>query len=113
LRGCVLQNELGLVLNAEHAIAATGAGGRIDAIVDAAPGGETVRLAIQDSGAGIPPEILPRIFDPFFTTKEVGKGTGLGLAITYGIVQEHGGSIHAENAPEGGARFTIELPALT
>ena len=107
------QAVLNILVNAEHAIAATGAGGRIDAVVDAAPGGETVRLAIQDSGAGIPPEILPRIFDPFFTTKEVGKGTGLGLAITYGIVQEHGGSIHAENAPEGGARFTIELPALT
>ncbi len=107
------QAVLNILVNAEHAIAATGASGRIDAIVDVAPGGETVRLAIQDSGAGIPPEILPRIFDPFFTTKEVGKGTGLGLAITYGIVQEHGGSIHAENAPEGGARFTIELPALT
>jgi two-component system sensor histidine kinase HupT/HoxJ len=71
-----------------------------------------VRLAIADTGPGIPSEILPRIFDPFFTTKEVGQGTGLGLAITYGIVQEHGGSIQAENAPGGGARFTIELPAL-
>ena len=65
-----------------------------------------------DSGPGIPPEVLPRIFDPFFTTKDVGQGTGLGLAITYGIVQEHGGTIHASNAPERGARFTIDLPAL-
>ena len=107
------QAVLNILINAEHAIAATGAGGRLDATVDVAPGGEMVRLAIQDSGAGIPPGILPRIFDPFFTTKEVGTGTGLGLAITYGIVQEHGGSIHAENASEGGARFTIELPALS
>jgi signal transduction histidine kinase len=73
---------------------------------------QTVRLAIQDSGPGIPPEALTRIFDPFFTTKEVGQGTGLGLAITYGIVQEHGGAIHAENAPDGGARFVIELPTV-
>ncbi len=105
------QALLNILINAEHAIVATGAGGRIDACIDAAPGGDTVRLAIQDSGPGIPPEILPRIFDPFFTTKDVGQGTGLGLAITYGIVQEHGGSIQAENAPEGGARFTIEFPA--
>ena len=106
------QALLNVLINAEHAIAATGAGGRIDATIDAPAAGGTVRLAIEDSGPGIPSEILPRIFDPFFTTTEVGKGTGLGLAITYGIVQEHGGSIHAENVPEGGARFTIELPAL-
>jgi two-component system sensor histidine kinase HupT/HoxJ len=52
------------------------------------------------------------VFDPFFTTKEVGQGTGLGLAITYGIVQEHGGTITAGNAPDGGAMFTVDLPAL-
>jgi signal transduction histidine kinase len=55
--------------------------------------------------------VLPRIFDPFFTTKEVGQGTGLGLTITYGVIQEHGGSVHASNAPDGGALFTIDLPA--
>jgi PAS domain S-box-containing protein len=106
------QALLNILINAEHAVAARGDGGRIDATIDAGTDGATVRLSIQDSGPGIPSEILPRIFDPFFTTKEVGKGTGLGLAITYGIVQEHGGSIHAENVPEGGARFTIEFPAL-
>jgi two-component system sensor histidine kinase HupT/HoxJ len=53
---------------------------------------------------------MPRIFDPFFTTKEVGQGTGLGLAITYGIVQEHGGTITASNAADGGAIFEVELP---
>ena len=67
---------------------------------------------VRDKGPGIPAAVLPRIFDPFFTTKEVGQGTGLGLAITYGIVQEHGGTISAVNALEGGAVFTIALPAL-
>ena len=74
--------------------------------------GKTVRLTIEDSGPGIPADVLPRIFDPFFTTKDVGEGTGLGLAITYGIVQEHDGTIHAANLPGGGARFTIEFPAI-
>ena len=103
---------LNILINAEHSIAAAAASGRIDASVDTVSGGEVARLTIQDSGPGIPPEILPRIFDPFFTTKDVGQGTGLGLAITYGIVQEHGGVVQAENTPEGGARFTIELPAI-
>jgi two-component system sensor histidine kinase HupT/HoxJ len=55
--------------------------------------------------------VLPRIFEPFYTTKEVGQGTGLGLAIAFGIVQEHGGHIAAANHPDGGAVFTVELPA--
>ena len=66
--------------------------------------------SIHDTGQGIPADVLPRIFEPFFTTKEVGEGTGLGLAITYGIIQKHGGDIHASNAPDGGALFTVELP---
>ena len=70
-------------------------------------------LTISDNGSGIPSEVLPRIFDPFFTTKEVGQGTGLGLAITYGIIQEHGGTIQAANRADGGARFTLEFPAVS
>jgi two-component system sensor histidine kinase HupT/HoxJ len=66
---------------------------------------------VRDTGAGIPDDALSRIFEPFYTTKEVGKGTGLGLAIAYGIVQEHGGQIVAANHREGGALFTVELPA--
>jgi two-component system sensor histidine kinase HupT/HoxJ len=67
-------------------------------------------LSFADNGPGIPVENLPRIFDPFFTTKPVGKGTGLGLAISYGIVQRHGGDLDVENAPGGGAVFTLTLP---
>jgi len=69
-----------------------------------------VKLTIVDYGKGITPSILPKIFDPFFTTKEVGSGTGLGLSISYSIIKEHSGNITAENHPEGGAIFTIELP---
>ena len=70
-------------------------------------------MTIRDYGPGIAADVLPRIFDPFFTTKDVGQGTGLGLAITYGIVQEHGGTITAGNAKDGGAVFQIELPSAS
>ena len=104
------QALLNVLINAEHA-ASTGDGPpRIYVSVRADRERGRVIATIRDSGHGIPAEVLPRIFDPFFTTKEVGRGTGLGLAITYGIIQEHGGSIHAANDPGGGAVFTIELP---
>ena len=105
------QALLNILINAEHAIGATSGAGRIETSVAASADGTMVRLTIRDTGPGIPAEVLPRIFDPFFTTKEVGQGTGLGLAITYGIIQEHGGTIHAANPPEGGAAFVIEFPA--
>ncbi len=70
----------------------------------------TVSIAISDTGPGIPEGLEQRIFDPFFTTKEVGQGTGLGLSITYGIVQDHQGSITVFNNPGGGATFRIQLP---
>ncbi|HUB83377.1 MAG TPA: ATP-binding protein [Bryobacteraceae bacterium] len=69
-----------------------------------------VKVDVADSGHGIAPEHLRRIYDPFFTTKGAHKGTGLGLSVTYGIIQEHGGSIEVTNRPGGGARFRLELP---
>jgi len=106
------QALLNILINAEHAIAAQGQPGQIRTVITSVNEGKTVRLTVEDSGRGIPPDVLPRIFDPFFTTKDVGEGTGLGLAITYGIIQEHDGTIHAMNLPGGGARFTIELPGI-
>jgi two-component system, NtrC family, sensor kinase len=70
----------------------------------------SVKAEVADTGTGIAPEYLHRIYDPFFTTKAARKGTGLGLSVTYGIIQEHGGSIEVSNRPTGGARFRIELP---
>jgi len=75
--------------------------------------GETVTLRIQDSGIGIPEDILPQIFDPFFTTKTVGEGSGLGLSIVHGIVERHGGSIEVDSTKDVGTTFTVTLPALS
>ncbi|MBI2543764.1 MAG: GAF domain-containing protein [Candidatus Rokubacteria bacterium] len=69
-----------------------------------------VRVEILDDGPGISAEHLARLFDPFFTTKPPGVGTGLGLSVSYRIVAEHGGRLWAENRPEGGAAFILELP---
>ncbi|HXF95992.1 MAG TPA: PAS domain S-box protein [Gemmatimonadales bacterium] len=75
--------------------------------------GELIRIEIEDTGPGIPTNLLERIFNPFFTTKPPGAGTGLGLSISLGIVREHEGRIWAENAAGGGARFVIELPVVS
>ena len=72
--------------------------------------GDAARVEISDTGSGIPAEQMSRIYDPFFTTKELGKGTGLGLSITYGIVQEHGGTITCDSIVGQGTRFALSLP---
>jgi PAS domain S-box-containing protein len=72
--------------------------------------GDSASVEISDTGSGIPTEQLSRIYDPFFTTKDFGKGTGLGLSITYGIVQEHGGTITCDSNVGQGTRFTLTLP---
>ncbi|MGQ3069327.1 MAG: PAS domain-containing sensor histidine kinase [Brevundimonas sp.] len=69
-----------------------------------------VRLAVSDTGQGMPKAVVSRAFEPFFTTKPVGKGTGLGLSISYGIVEQHGGRLSARNVEGGGAEFVLELP---
>lgn len=71
--------------------------------------GPEVVLTFSDNGPGL--RDPQRVFDPFYTTKPVGKGTGLGLSAVYGMVQDHGGNISCENKAEGGALFTIRLPA--
>jgi CheY-like chemotaxis protein len=70
-----------------------------------------VLVEVVDTGAGIPPELLPRIFDPFFTTKPVGVGTGLGLAIVHTIVTELGGEVRVRSLPGQGSTFEVDLPA--
>ena len=99
---------LNLIVNAEQA-QGDQPQGRIT--LRTRPRGDQVEIAIADDGPGIAAENLPRVFEPFFTTKQVGQGTGLGLSVTYGIVRDLGGSIRASNRSEGGATFTLLLPA--
>ncbi len=69
-----------------------------------------ILISFSDNGAGIPNEVMAKLFTPFFTTKENGAGTGLGLNVSRDIIHKHGGTLEAENRPEGGALFLIRLP---
>jgi signal transduction histidine kinase len=104
--GPLSQIIINLLLNAAQAM-----GGEGSVRVSTRREGEVVRLAVEDSGPGIPPEVMPRLFEPFFTTKE-GKGTGLGLAVSLHLAQGMGGRLTAENLPGGGACFSVHLPAV-
>jgi two-component system, NtrC family, sensor kinase len=95
-----------LILNARDAMVA---GGTITLTTESDD--ETVTIEVADTGEGISPENLNKIYDPFFTTKTVGSGTGLGLAVSYGIIQEHAGSIETESELGQGATFRLVFPA--
>lgn len=105
-----------LFINAVHAMPG---GGRVtvtventvlgDADIPTLTGGAYVRIAVADTGTGIPEEHLARIFDPYFTTKQ--QGSGLGLASVYSIMRKHGGHITVHSRPGEGTQFTLYLPA--
>lgn len=104
-RDQMTQVVLNLVLNAIHAMLN---GGTLRVKLDVE--GPYVRLAIADTGGGIPPEQLTQIFEPFFTTKPPGEGTGLGLSIVKRIVEDHEGSIAVKSTLGEGTVFTIMFP---
>ncbi len=85
--------------------------GRAESL-EVAPG-ESVVLAVADTGVGIASDLQARIFEPFFTTKEVGKGTGLGLSTVYGIAKQCGWGIEVASEVDVGTRFEIWIPPLT
>lgn len=99
---------LNLVTNAKQALAAVDGERRLS-ITLRRGGTDQVQMVVEDTGPGIPADLLPRVFDPFVSTKGA-HGTGLGLSISYGIVREHGGQISVESAAPHGARFVIDLP---
>lgn len=105
--GQLKQVFMNIIVNAAEAMHGNGT---LTITTSGSPDGKTVTIEFTDTGEGIPEENLSRIFDPFFTTKDVGKGTGLGLATSYGIVQDHGGTITVKSKVGVGTTFTIELP---
>ena len=96
---------LNLLTNARRAMPD---GGAITIETALAEGGRVIRLAVRDTGAGIPPDVLPKIFDPFFTTRS--EGTGLGLSISHGIMEEHRGTIDVSSELGKGTVFTLSFP---
>jgi PAS domain S-box-containing protein len=75
--------------------------------------GEFVTLTVEDSGNGMPPEVLARVFEPFFTTKEAGKGTGLGLSMVFATVKRHEGMIDISSRPGEGTAVHVFLPRVS
>ena len=104
--GQLNQVWMNLLVNGAQALGGKGGHIHIATGVD----GDLVTVRFQDSGPGIPPDVLEHIFDPFFTTKPVGEGTGLGLSICFGIVNKHGGTIEVESNKGAGTIFTVTLP---
>jgi signal transduction histidine kinase len=96
----------------DNALRHTPGGGTV--VIEARQQGNMLEVAVTDSGRGIPPEALARVFDRFYradTSRQVRTGgTGLGLTIVRAIVESHGGTIRAENAPQGGARIIFSIP---
>jgi two-component system NtrC family sensor kinase len=104
------QMLVNLLTNAAHAIRESCESGSVT-LSTRVEERDSVVLEIRDTGPGVPQELRAKIFDPFFTTKGPGQGTGLGLSLVHGIVTDHGGTVEALPAEDGGTTFRIRLPA--
>jgi two-component system NtrC family sensor kinase len=105
--GQIQQAVMNLMINGAEAM---GSGGTLTVRSSLTEDREKIRIGIADTGAGIAEDIMEKLFDPFFTTKEPGKGTGLGLPVTFGIIDNHGGTIDVKSVPGQGTEFRITLP---
>jgi signal transduction histidine kinase len=103
VRDQIQQVLLNLVLNAIEAMPEGG-----DLHIETRYNHDEVRVAVADTGAGVPPHLRGQIFEPFFSTK--GDGSGLGLTVCDGIITAHGGRLELQDSPDGGARFLVALP---
>lgn len=108
MAGQLTQVFVNLFTNAAHAMAAEGGELRIAMHADSIQ--QTLTVEVADTGTGIGEDDMPQIFEPFFTTKTDGRGTGLGLSIVRGILDAHGGTIHADSTLGEGTVFTLTLP---
>ncbi len=117
------QVVLNLLSNARAAVAATGHRGVVRVHLDRIDGrvsrlkapvpATAVRIAVEDRGPGVAPEMREKVFDAFVTTKPEGRGTGLGLFVARQMIEDAGGTLYLDEAHDPGARFVIELPAAS
>ena len=98
---------LNVIVNAEHAMEAK-PNARL--LLRSARESDRVIVDATDSGIGMTPEVRRRVFEPFYTTKPPGVGTGLGMSVSYGIIQQHDGTIEAHSEPGVGTTISITLP---
>ena len=106
--GCICKVVLNLLINAMDAVGIMPTERRRVRLWTTQSNSE-VRLAVTDSGAGIPADRISAIFEPFYTTKDAG-GMGMGLAISRSIIEAHAGRIEAENNADGGATVSFSVP---
>ncbi len=112
IEGVKIQFEqiiVNLIVNAIHALDDVDREKKI-LTISTRKDGFIVIITVEDNGTGFSSDVLEHMFEAFFTTKKAGKGSGLGLAIVKNFVAKFNGRIHAGNVPNGGAKFTIELP---
>jgi two-component system, cell cycle sensor histidine kinase and response regulator CckA len=109
--GQIHQCVLNLCMNASDAMGDK-KGSIIITVKQAEEKDNHVWIQVEDTGAGISPDIIEKIFDPFFTTKKKTGGTGLGLSVVYGIIKAHKGTVLVDSRPGEGTTFTIELPGF-
>jgi C4-dicarboxylate-specific signal transduction histidine kinase len=105
----LLQVLLNLTLNAFEAMSVNRPDARQLVITGGRNGDGEIVVSLRDSGPGFPSGIVDQLFEPFFSTKA--EGTGMGLAIAHSIIEAHGGTLSGKNCDDGGACFTVRLPA--